>query len=90
MIQRYYCTFLALNTCKYLSSNLYNCADSGDDGSNPHTPPATGPTQSQLDDALGRAEELQGRLSQVERECDSRIQELEAHVAASDAAMARV
>ena len=55
-----------------------------------HTPPATGPTQSQLDDALGRAEELQGRLSQVERECDSRIQELEAHVAASDAAMARV
>ena len=31
-----------------------------------HTPPATGPTQSQLDDALGRAEELQERLSQLE------------------------
>ena len=55
-----------------------------------HTPPATGPTQSQLDDALGRVEELQGHLSQAEREYDSRIWELEARVAASDAAMARV
>ena len=49
-----------------------------------HTPPATGPTQSQLDDALGRAEELQGRLSQAERERDNRIQELEACVAISE------
>ena len=55
-----------------------------------HTPLATGPTQNQLDDALGHAEELQGHLSQVEQERDSHIQELEARVAASDAAMARV
>ena len=54
-----------------------------------HTPPATGPTQSQLDDALGRAEELQERLSQLEREHESRIKDLEARVAASDAAVAR-
>ena len=51
-----------------------------------HTPPAIGPTQSQLDDALGHAKELHRRLSQ----CKSRIQELEARVAASDAAAARV
>ena len=50
-----------------------------------HTPPATGPTQSQLDNALGRADELQECLSQRE----SRIQELEARVVASDAAAAR-
>ena len=37
-----------------------------------HTPPATDPTQSQLDDALGRADKLQECLSQRE----SRIQEL--------------
>ena len=49
-----------------------------------HTPPATGPTQSQLDDALGHVEELQERLSQLERERESRIQELEARVAASE------
>ena len=48
-----------------------------------HTPPATGPTQSQLDNALGRVEELQERLSQLERERESRIKELEAHVAAA-------
>ena len=49
-----------------------------------HTPPAKCPTQSQLDDARGHAEELQERLSQLERECESRIQELEARVAASE------
>ena len=54
-----------------------------------HTPPATGPTQSQLDDALGRAEELQECLSQVERERESWIKELEARVAASEMEAAR-
>ena len=49
-----------------------------------HTPPATGPTQSQLDDALGHADELQERLSQVERERDDRFRELETRVAASE------
>ena len=43
-----------------------------------HTPPATGPTQSQLDDALGCAEELQEHLSQLEREHESRFRDLEA------------
>ena len=38
---------------------------------------------------MGRADELQERLSQLERERESRFQELEARVAASDAAMAR-
>ena len=42
-----------------------------------HTPPATGPTQSQLDDALGRAEELQERLSQLERERENHFRDLE-------------
>ena len=50
-----------------------------------HTPPATNPTQSQLDDALGHVDELQECLSQ----CESCIQELEARVAASDAVAAR-
>ena len=78
VIQRYYHTFLALNTCKYLSSNLYNSIVQIQAMMDLiHTPPATDPTQSQLDDALGLAEELQGHLSQVERERDSRIQELE-------------
>ena len=54
-----------------------------------HTPPATGPTQSQLDDALGLVEELQGCLSQAERERENRIQELEARVAVSERETAR-
>ena len=45
-----------------------------------HTPLAMGPTQSQLDDALGRAEELQERLSQLEREHESRFRDLEAEL----------
>ena len=90
-IQRYYRTFLALSTCKYLFSNLYGLIVQIQAMMDLiHTPPATGPTQSQLDDALGCAEELQGRLNQAEREHDSRVPELEARVAASDAAMARV
>ena len=46
-----------------------------------HTPPATGPTQSQLDGALGHAEELQECLSRLEREHESRVRGLEAEVA---------
>ena len=49
-----------------------------------HTSPAMGPTQSKLDDALGHAEELQEHLSQLEQEHESRINELEARVAASE------
>ena len=73
-IQRYYRTFLALDICKYLSSNSYGFIMQIQAMMDLiHTPPATGPTQSQLDDALGRAEELQGRLSQAEWECDNHI-----------------
>ena len=55
-----------------------------------HTPPATGPTQSQLDDdALGRTDELQECLSQVERERGDRFRELETRMAASVMEVAR-
>ena len=64
MIQRYYHSFLALSTCKYLSFNSYNFIVQIQVMMDLIlTPPATGPTQSQLDDALGHAEELQGHLS---------------------------
>ena len=59
MIQRYYRTFLALSTCKYLSSNSYSFIVQIQAMMDLiHTPPATDPTQNQLDDALGHAEEL--------------------------------
>ena len=54
-----------------------------------HNPPSTGPTQSQLVDALGCIKELQERLSQVEWERDDRLRELETHVAASEMEVAR-
>ena len=54
-----------------------------------HTPPSTRPMQSQLDDALRRADELQERLSQVEWERDDRFRELETRVAASEMETAR-
>ena len=45
-----------------------------------HTPPSTRPTQSLLDDVLGRADELQERLSQLERERKSHFRDLEAEL----------
>ena len=46
-----------------------------------HTPLATGPTHSQLDDAHGHAKELQEHLHKLEQEHKGRVRELEAEVA---------